>query len=301
MSSAPDATVLLVSSQQEKQGIAPALAKLAAPTEMSSYGQEQWEFLLNAGTVQAFVVPHAQDQNALLGCVLKIQYGIHQAFGMMLVSKEARGQGIAKKLLTAAMDSPASESMRILGTCTEMGRPMYEKLGFKRVATVTRMSIPTDELQFKIQDSETTNFAINQDTLLPQLLELDQQATGLDRSETLKAIYQYPYVTMVTLTRDNQVVAAALTTQHTNSSLATIGPILGEEALVPTLLQGIKLFLPSSAKEMAVMVSDHLNLVQTLAQAGFQTVFQLGAMTMDGTPLPGQRGSYLGLIHPTLG
>ena len=111
---------------------------------------------------------------------------------------------------------------------------------------------------------------------------------------------------MVTLTRDdddnNKVVVAALVTQHTHSSLATVGPVLGQEESVHALLHGIKdSLLSASATDMALIVSDHSSLVQTLTKAGFETSFELGAMTMNGLSMPGERDLYLALIHPTLG
>lgn len=294
--------VTVLSTMDEKAAIVPALARLSAPTEMSSYGPEQWIFLLQAGDVEALVIPKQEDGDKdLLGCVLRINYGTHQAFGMMLVSKNARGKGLAKKLLGTAMNKTDNQSLKILGTCTEMGRPMYEKMGFQRVGTVTRMTISTNQLQFKSDKVTSGKVWINQLAHLDQVLQLDQKATGLDRSKTLKALVGYPYATLATLTNNEDVVvAAALVTQHTGSSLAMVGPILGPEASVPALLQGA---LPATtATELALIVADHPTLVQTLKEAGFETAFELGAMTMDGAPLPGERDDYyMGLIHPTLG
>ena len=52
---------------------------------------------------------------------------------------------------------------------------------------------------------------------------------------------------------------------------------------------------------MALIVLDHAPLVQALRQAGFVTVFELATMTLHGSPFPGERDLYLGIIHPTLG
>jgi hypothetical protein len=84
--------------------------------------------------------------------------------------------------------------------------------------------------------------------------------------------------------------------------VAMVGPILGDERFVPALLKGIRdLYKDTSTTDMALIVSDHASLVNKLKGFGFQPAFELGAMTMDGVPMPGDRNLYLGLIHPTLG
>ena len=87
-----------------------------------------------------------------------------------------------------------------------------------------------------------------------------------------------------------------------------IGPIIGNEQYVPILLQSIKEHYKGKGNaadnaptEVALIVSDHPSLVGTLTKIGFNTVFELGAMTLHGIPMPGNRDKYLGLIHPTLG
>jgi len=291
--------VTILTTTTEKEAIAPALAQLAAPTEFSSYGEEQWKFLLRAENVDALVISKHDNSTKLLGSLLRIRYGPHRAYGMMLVSKEARGQGLAKKLLREALnDVSEADTMKILGACSELGKPLYEKMGFQRVSTVTRMTIQCDKMKL-VED--IANVVMDDASHHAELLEMDQKATGLDRSETLLTLIKYPYVKMATITKDNKVVIAALVTQHTNTPLATVGPILGQEEYVPTLLQGIRESLPPSVADLVLIVSDHPSLVKTLADAGFETVFELGAMTMSGTLLSGERDLYLGLIHPTLG
>lgn len=291
--------------------LAQRLTQLASNTEMKSYGVEQWQFLLDAGDVTPLVVANrdtSDDIMLLLGCVLRIQYGLHSAYGMMLVSPETRGQGLARKLLERAMALPGD--LKILGTCTELGRPFYEKVGYKRVASVTRMTIPLNEMSSTMGDSprsiQNGDYTIRIDNdghpSMAKVLELDAIATGLDRSATLQAIQMYPYVSTATIAdADGTIQIAALITKHTGSDICTVGPILGKEEFLLPLLHGIRNEYAGTTKEMALIVSDHANVVETLKSAGFNIAFELGAMTMDGVPMPGKRDLYLGLIHPTLG
>mmetsp|Transcript_3759 Transcript_3759/g.7712 ORF Transcript_3759/g.7712 Transcript_3759/m.7712 type:complete len:369 (+) Transcript_3759:186-1292(+) len=349
---------------QERAGLAQRLAELSSTTEMKAYGVEQWQFLLNAAggidnsndndikrhAVTPFVVvtretttttttpnkDQGQAANPILGCVLRIDYGANDfAYGMMLVSPRARGQGLARKLLTAAMEqqpqqqSPDSTVRHILGTCTELGRPFYEKVGYQRVATVTRMTAAVEDLKQRLNVDDNANDDIRvsitpsgssssslSSPLWSQFLALDKQATGLDRSTILTAIHDYDYVQTLTISKQSKegdtLVAAALLTQHTESSTVMVGPLLGDASYVPRLLQAVVLVDPKNPttgnksnavlEEIALIVADHADLVRQLHQElGFEIAFELGAMTLEGRPLPGRRDLYLGLLHPTLG
>lgn len=317
--------------KDDQENLAPKLAlklaELSSNTEMNSYGVEQWEYLLRAGEVTALTVQEHDNGRRVLGCVLQVQYGRDvNAYGMMLVSPQARGQGLARRLLTSAMqlgqtsdddddDEFKTPKWHILGTCSEMGRPFYEKVGYKRVATVTRMTASFRRLQLPLlttTDSENKLMVQieSEPANLDKLLELDYKATGIDRSKTLRSLASYPYVCAVTATdrASGKVVLAALVTRYSNSSSITIGPILGEEQHVPGLLRAVAdHYLDQegtdmvTVDEMALIISEHASLVGTLRDCGFETAFELGAMTLNGRDLPGRRELYLGLIHPTLG
>jgi GNAT superfamily N-acetyltransferase len=128
-------SVVALHSRAELSAAIPKLVQLAQGTEMAVYKHEQWRFLLENEDVSAYVVPDDNGQDGqLLGSVLRVaQGGDDAAFGMMLVSPAARGRGLARLLLETAMGDTDS-GLRILGTCTELGRPMYEKMGYAHQA-----------------------------------------------------------------------------------------------------------------------------------------------------------------------
>jgi GNAT superfamily N-acetyltransferase len=298
------AEVVVLKSRKELDSVAPKLAQLSANTEMDSYGVDQWKYLLHAGDVSALVVPADDDDDKLLGCILQIGYGKQQsaAYGMMLVSPAARGRGLARQLLEAAMSLEPNDGMHILGTCTQLGAPMYEKMGFRRVGNVTKLTIPWDQINFgassaNAQEGETTQVGPSTE-FFDDFLKLDSMVTGLDRSSTLSAIMSYPQVCIATAMKDGELIAGAMATRSGNS--VVVGPILGKEPCVLPLVQAIVNF-HRHGSDVSILVSDHPSLVDLLTENGFQVAFELGAMTMDGMLLPGSRDGYLALIHPTLG
>jgi GNAT superfamily N-acetyltransferase len=299
------ADVQIVKAADEKTTLAKRLTKLASNTEMKCIKDEKWQYLLDAGDVTPLIVPNQDNPADILGCVLRVRYGNHAAYGKMLVSPDARGQGLARKLLQGAMNLPGE--MHILGTCTVMGQPLYEKIGYKRVSTVTRMTVDFENMHFQ-ESSTTSGLDIRigapgtTSPLLDKFLALDTRATGLDRSQTLTAIQQYSYVSTTTIVDQNgEVKIAAMQTHHTGSPFIMVGPILGHEEYMPTLLHAIRDHYSPEVEKMALIVSDHPSIVERLQNAGFVTKSALGAMTLNGVPMPGERNLYLGLIHQTLG
>merc|ERR1719473_1208859 len=139
--------------------LTPFLSRLSAGTEMASYGDAQWNFLLGGGDVTAFLAYNDKDnddndKNLLLGCLLRINLNSTakkrraEGFGMMLVDPQARGKGIAKSLLNQAIfcedeeDASSEDVRKLLAVCTKKGQPVYRKLGFSDVGMVT--SLTTD-------------------------------------------------------------------------------------------------------------------------------------------------------------
>ncbi len=295
-------TVHRLSTCEAKESILPALVRLSTNTEMSGYGVREWDFLLQAGNVTTFVIFQPDSIENLWGCVLRIDYGFtHTAYGMMLVSPEARGQGLARKSLLEAMGPLDDKDMHILGACTNLGKPVYERMGFGCVSTVTKMTVYLDCMSLEPNPNEAVQMETSS-TRFQEVLNVDRQATGLDRSETLRAIHDHSNVSTATITKEGNVAIAALIRKNPSNTLLTIGPILGQEALVPTLLCGIQtLYRDHPVEQLSMIVSDHPSLVKMLTNAGFETNFELPAMTLRGISFPGNRDLYLALIHPTLG
>jgi len=178
-------------------GLVPLLSRLSAGTEMASYKNDQWEFLLGSKEITTFVAVEENNNNncnddvtnildatqPLLGCLLRVDMPVAESntyagagaasaagFGMMLVSPEARGKGVAKQLLNAAMSQAEDDrqhpnysnrqlannnennnennkitkntknTRKLLAVCTKLGQPAYRKLGFSDVGRVISLT-----------------------------------------------------------------------------------------------------------------------------------------------------------------
>merc|ERR1712176_1552510 len=103
---------------------------------------------------------------------------------------------------------------------------------------------------------------------------------------------------------NNDPVAAAVLRQEGPGCPFVIGPMLGSEASALSLLSALARAVPEKEQEskISILVSEHPQLVIRLKDAGFQVGFDFPAMALDGRPIyENGDGSYMSLIHPTLG
>ena len=188
--------VVTYSDSESLKSLIPSLSKLSAGTEMASYKNAQWHFLLGGGDdITAYIV--FDDSKHILGCVLRINLAkvdsnggqtekySNSGFGMMLVRLEAWGQGLARKLLTSAMND--SSGINVLAVCGALGYPLYRKLNFEDVGRVVA-------LRAKLEDTRNSNFEVAKDERVTVtthshpigkeiknlFIELDKAATSYD-------------------------------------------------------------------------------------------------------------------------
>lgn len=315
--------------------LTPLLSRLSSGTEMASYGDAQWNFLLGGGDVTAFLASedHNGDDN-LLGCLLRINLdgakGRAAGFGMMLVDTKARGKGVAKSLLNEAIfaDDASSEDIRkLLAVCTEKGQPVYRKLGFSDVGMVsslttdirTAKAIPRDnkygilvKTYGSLNKSAENNKKAKIDPDIQKLLiNMDQKATGFDRTERLSFLLKNDCATSVksvaaiaSMDDKENVVASAILRQEQPGGPFAIGPIIGEEDAVLPMIRALVASIPEEDSDLkvSILVSGRIDLIDRLKKAGFTKGFEFPAMALDSESIyKNGDGSYISLIHPTLG
>lgn len=151
-----------------------------------SHRLDDWQFL--ARFAKGGV---AEVEGNSVGCALYWLWGEQRAtLGMVLVDTNFQGQGIGRRLVQAALTQCGDRCIQLCAT--QQGKELYRKLGFVQtgkliqcqataITAVRGASIITMHNQIKPATRDH----------LPQLLELEQQATRLYRPELLKYIIQY--------------------------------------------------------------------------------------------------------------
>ena len=346
----PPPKVTHVSDPASLRALVPQLCQLSAGTEMGSYKEAQWSFLVaGGGDVTAYTYPSSSSSNdehteeggenspELLGCVLKVHLSdTDQGYGMMLVSPKARGQGLARTLLSTAMDK--SFGRNILAVCTEMGQPFYRKLGYRDVGTVSFLSASVKEclgmeltsyekdvmrttaIYFSNSKSKQEQQGIDP-SIQQRVFHMDLQATGYDRSGRLGFMMSgqageqvgVGIVSTKSKDADKEIAGMAILRQDEAGGPYVLGPIVGTNVdIVLPLLQS--LLRGADAPEDAtvnLLISNHASLVERLVvddntispSSAFSKSMELPAMAQDDGAIYEQKDGmeYFGLIHPTLG
>ncbi|MEJ2719503.1 MAG: GNAT family N-acetyltransferase, partial [Deltaproteobacteria bacterium] len=137
-----------------------------------------WERLLSASPEGCFVAEH---DGRVIGTSTTIVYeGRFAWIGMLLVDPEYRGQGIGTALLERAiqyLDSRNVLAMKL--DATPRGKILYNKLGFVSEYEVERWML-------KRQPDENAVPQISE--AIEDILELDREIFGADRSELLRSM-----------------------------------------------------------------------------------------------------------------
>jgi len=138
-----------------------------------------WERFLSASPDGCFV---AEAEGRVAGTVTTIVYqGRFAWIGMVLVDPEFRGRGIGTRLLNRAIEYLDSRSIPTLKLdATPQGKPIYEKLGFASEYEIERWTLD--------RPARGTTAQTLRSPTLDDLLELDREVFGADRSALLRTL-----------------------------------------------------------------------------------------------------------------
>lgn len=160
------------------------IAAAVALKDLAGWNQTtlDWERFLAACPQGCFV---AEIGGCIIGTSATIIYGGQLAWiGMVIVASEHRGHGIGKALLQKAIDYLDSQDIPCMKLdATPLGKPLYEKLGFVAEYDIERWMLARAV-------PPPTHGARNQTQNLDDVLALDRELFGADRSQLLRSIAQ---------------------------------------------------------------------------------------------------------------
>jgi GNAT superfamily N-acetyltransferase len=140
-----------------------------------------WALVIEMNPAGCFAI---ELDGAVVATTSSIRYGTDLAWiGMVLTHPEFRGRGYARALMRQALDHLEDvETVKL--DATEMGRPLYQQLGFLDERAIERWIRPAGPAASGTADVFTPQ---------PQL---DRQAFGADRSALLHRLAQFEAASM---------------------------------------------------------------------------------------------------------
>jgi ribosomal protein S18 acetylase RimI-like enzyme len=128
---------------------------------------------------QGCFVGHLNDR--VMATATTTVFGPVGWIAMVLVDVEHRGQGFAKAILNHAVTHLSSRVETIKLDATELGQPLYDRLGFRGEYKLTRYEL--DAIQTNQNDCAAAPLPIDD-----ALLAFDTAVYGADRSPLLRAL-----------------------------------------------------------------------------------------------------------------
>ncbi|WP_169949784.1 GNAT family N-acetyltransferase [Microbispora sp. H11081] len=253
------------------------LDRCLALSQDRSWAREErkWLFLLENTEVHAIDAPSGE----LAATVTLTRYGTAAAgVGMMLVATRYGGRGLGRRLMTHVLGTAGDATVFLWAT--ELGRPLYEKLGFETLG-VTEARVG----RLRPGDAPVLSRPADLDADLGALLALDRQAFGADRAALLGRLFAMAEEVRVT---EDETGPTGYAVSWLSGSTLFIGPVVaddeaGARALVTDLTRH------ASGLVRIEMDRSRPGLLAWLGERGAAQAFSTSFMVHGGRPLPGDR------------
>lgn len=241
--------------------------------------REDWQQALALG--EGVVI---EEQGTVLGSALIWRWGEKSAtIGLVIVDQRLQGQGLGKQLMLTLLETVPGYNVRL--HATEMGKGLYEKLGFTVTGQILQMQTASLETvpPVVLPHGLILRRAAAQDAAL--LAEYDQQAHGMWRPRLLEEIVNHHQTVLLEDATKNLRGFAAL--RRFGHGWA-IGPVIAADfadaqMLVASLMQGLR------GEFVRIDTDAALPLATWLAGQGLKQVDNPTTM-VRGTPWTPQAG-----------
>jgi GNAT superfamily N-acetyltransferase len=182
--------------------------------------EHKWRFLFRVGEVYGL----EDGDGELVATTVLTRYGQGlAAISMVLVASRYEGRGLGRRIMEHAMAAGGDAVLTLYAT--GLGRPLYEKLGFR---TVTRAITHVGE--FRPEPADPSDEGIGSrpaaEADLPGLLALDAPAFGADRGQLIEGLFGFADRLRVITDRGRISGYAGAWRNDTNT---VIGPVVAAE------------------------------------------------------------------------
>jgi GNAT superfamily N-acetyltransferase len=243
--------------------------------------RSKWSLLLAASDVFGIDAP---DGRGLAGAVVLTRWGAdYAAVGMMLVAARYGRRGLGRALMEHALRA-AGDDATVTLFATDLGRPLYEKLGFaavrRNVSFVGRFRPPASPGDLGVRAATEAD--------RPVILDLDRDAFGADRGAILTRLPAFADRIAVVQGDGSPGIAGYAATWRNGPATTVIGPLVAPDgetarrlvtALAAATRTPVRLDLDPDRAELPGWA-----IARGLEPTGRTVVMAHGPLTERGTP-----------------
>lgn len=213
----------------------------------------------------------AVDDTGPVGTTTVCSFGSVAWIALVLVDVAARGKGYGRALLQHALDycdQRRIDSVRL--DATELGRPLYEKLGFAAQFELARYA----GRPLAIERHSNCRPAVAED--LPRIVACDATVARAERGKFLRALWNVDAGAPRLVEQSGRLLGFAISRPGFHA--AHIGPVLGEGEAGESLLADV-LCRHAGQTVYVDVPSDHVEAVNVVERSGLAVQRRLMRMT----------------------
>lgn len=191
---------------------------------------EDWQTIVSSGEVFG----HRDASGRILSSAAVIPYGPPEhphlaALGMVIVDSAARRRGLGQALVQEAIGwaNARTPAVPLSLIATQVGLPLYEKLGFRTVEMLHKFVRPAGP-RVALHEAHTVAGHLQEasEADLQSLIELDRVAFGYTRTRFLEQRFKQAQTGRI-LVRDGHAVAYGLLVRQ--GPLTVLGPLVAPD------------------------------------------------------------------------
>lgn len=254
---------------------------------------ETWGSLLGVGSGSFY--GHRLPSGEIVSSAGIFNYGELASLAMVLVKPAYRGRGLAKDLIAHCLAQlpPAAPVMLV---ATELGLPLYTRLGFKPVGETRRMFLAGNTAR-PAKAAGARHIRPYAAADFRGVLNADTAALGVERESVIRACISAPGACFV-LADGNRITGFAAAKDGPGTR--AIGPVIAPDdetalCLVENLLAG------TDAKVQIDPLAGHTGFLKALADRGFAVESAAPLMLLNGERLPGRRENIFAIASRAYG
>ena len=242
---------------------------------------ETWDALLGVGGGAFY--GHRLASGEIVSSAGIFNYGELASLAMVLVKPAYRGRGLAKELIAHCL-AQLPPGAPVMLVATELGQPLYARLGFKPLGQTHRMFLAGGAAK---PGKTTHTCSIRPYTAadFPGVLKADAAALGVEREGVVRACVSAPGTCFV-LTDGNRITGYAAAKNGPGTS--TIGPVIAPDEVSAVCLA--ESLLPTNGAKVQIdPLAGHTVFSKALADRGFAIESTAPIMLLNSKSLPGRR------------
>lgn len=254
---------------------------------------ETWQAML--GVRGGVFFGHRLPGGEIVSSTGIFNYGKLASLAMVLVKPAYRGRSLAKELIKHCL-AQLPPAVPVTLVATELGLPLYTRLGFKPVGQTQRMFLtggtgrPANAAcGGSIRPYTAADF--------PGVLGADAAALGFEREGAIRACIGAPGTCFV-LTDGNKVTGFAAAKDGPGTR--AIGPVIAPDDEAALCLVD-NLLAANGAKVQIDPLTGHTGFLKALTARGFAVESTAPIMLLNGETLPGRRESIYAIASRAYG